>query len=135
MRLILALSLVLTLSACLNPMSLLSGLGGGGSGTNVNANTQVGAENNQSLLDQSSDISGENVAVDQSTGGFSVDGAIESVKVMNQDIPTWVILMMILGWMLPSPIEIWRGFLKTITLGRYRGLDRQIKDEVQRATP
>ena len=120
-NLILALSLVLTLSACLNPMSLLGGLGGGGSGTNVNANTQVGAENNQSLLDQSSDISGENVAVDQSTGGFSVDGAIESVKVMNQDIPTWVILMMILGWMLPSPIEIWRGFLKTITLGRYRG--------------
>ena len=121
MRLILALSLILTLSACLNPMSLLGGLGGGGSGTNVNANTQVGAENNQSLLDQSSDISGENVAVDQSNGGFTVDGAIESVKVLNQDIPTWVILMMILGWMLPSPIEIWRGFLKTITLGRYRG--------------
>jgi hypothetical protein len=123
MRLILALTLVLFLGGCMSPLGLLSsfGGGGGGDGTTVNANTQVGKENNQSAIDQSRDISGENVNVNQSSGNFSIDGDAGNVKVLNQDIPMWMILLMVLGWMLPSPIEIWRGFLKTITLGRYRG--------------
>tara|TARA_B100000073_G_scaffold279232_1_gene239716 strand:- start:68 stop:439 length:372 start_codon:yes stop_codon:yes gene_type:complete len=123
MRLALALTLVLFLGGCLSPLGLLSsfGGGGGGSGTSVNANTQIGKENNQSAIDQSRDISGENVNVNQSQGAFSVDGDAGNVKVLNQDIPMWIILMAVLGWMLPSPIEIWRGFLKTITFGRYRG--------------
>ena len=123
MRLALALTLVLFLGGCLSPLGLLGSFGGGGKGdgTNVNANTQIGKENNQSAIDQSRDISGENVNVDQSSGNFSLGGEVGNVKVLNQDIPMWVILMMVLGWMLPSPIEIWRGFLKTITFGRYRG--------------
>lgn len=119
MRPLIAILLCLTLSACLNPMSLLGG--GGGGGPTVNANTQVGKTNNQSAIDQSRDIEAENVQIDESKGSFNLAGSVDSVKVLNQDIPTWVILMMILGWMLPSPIEIWRGFLKTITFGRYRG--------------
>jgi len=119
MRIFIAILLCLTLSACLNPMSLLGG--GGGGGPTVNANTQVGKTNNQSAIDQSRDIEAENVQIDESKGSFNLAGSVDSVKVLNQDIPTWVILMMILGWMLPSPIEIWRGFLKTITFGRYRG--------------
>ena len=123
MRLALALILVLFLGGCMSPLGLLGsfGGGGGGSGTSVNANTQIGKENNQSVFDQSRDISGENVNVNQSQGAFSVDGDAGNVKVLNQDIPMWMILLAVLGWMLPSPIEIWRGFLKTITLGRYRG--------------
>ena len=123
MRLLLTLTLVLFLGGCMSPLGLLSsfGGGGGGSGTSVNANTQIGKENNQSAFDQSRDISGENVNVNQSQGAFSVDGDAGSVKVLNQDIPMWMILLAVLGWMLPSPIEIWRGFLKTITFGRYRG--------------
>lgn len=123
MKLILALTLVLFLGGCMSPLGLLGsfGGGGGGSGTSVNANTQIGKENNQSAIDQSRDISGENVNVNQSQGAFSVDGDAGSVKVLNQDIPMWMILLAVLGWMLPSPIEIWRGFLKTITFGRYRG--------------
>ena len=122
MKLILALTLVLFLGGCMSPLGLLGSFGGGGSsGTSVNANTQIGKENNQSAIDQSRDISGENVNVNQSQGAFSVDGDAGNVKVLNQDIPMWMILLAVLGWMLPSPIEIWRGFLKTITLGRYRG--------------
>lgn len=112
-RLALTLPLVFILSGCLNPMSLL-----GGVGPNVAANVQAGKENNQSVIDNSSDISGETVTVDNSQ--VSSAGPIESVKVLNQDIPMWVIILLILGWMLPSPREIWLGFLKTITLGRYR---------------
>jgi len=123
MRLALALTLVLFLGGCMSPLGLLGsfGGGGGGSGTSVNANTQIGKENNQSVFDQSRDISGEKVNVNQSQGAYSVDGDAGNVKVLNQDIPMWMILLAVLGWMLPSPIEIWRGFLKTITLGRYRG--------------
>ena len=123
MRVLLVLPLVLFLGGCMSPLGLISGFGGGGGGdgTTVNANTQVGKENNQSAIDQSRDISGENVNVNQSSGNFSIDGDAGNVKVLNQDIPMWMILLMVLGWMLPSPIEIWRGFLKTITLGRYRG--------------
>ena len=112
-RLALTLPIVFILSGCLNPMSLL-----GGGGPNVAANVQAGKENNQSVIDNSSDVSGETVTVDNSQ--VSSAGPIESVKVLNQDIPMWVIILLILGWMLPSPREIWRGFLKTITLGRYR---------------
>ena len=123
MRLILALTLVIFLGGWMSPLGLLSsfGGGGGGDGTSVNANTQIGKENNQSAIDQSRDISGENVNVNQSQGAFSLDGDAGNVKVLNQDIPMWIILLAVLGWMLPSPIEIWRGFLKTITFGRYRG--------------
>ena len=108
MRLALALTLVLFLGGCLPPLGILGsfGGGGGGSGTSVNANTQIGKENNQSAIDQSRDISGENVNVNQSQGAFSVDGDAGSVKVLNQDIPMWMILLAVLGWMLPSPIEI-----------------------------
>ena len=94
-------------------MSLL-----GGGGPNVAANVQAGKENNQSVIDNSSDVSGETVTVDNSQ--VSSAGPIESVKVLNLDIPMWVIILLVLGWMLPSPREIWLGFLKTITLGRYR---------------
>lgn len=115
MRYLVPLLLVITLSGCLNPLSLL----GGGGGPNVAANVQAGKENNQSVIDNSSDVSGENVNIDNSQ--VSSSGKVESIKIFNQDIPMWVIVLLILGWMLPSPREIWRGFLKTITLGRYSG--------------
>ena len=105
MKLALALTLVLFLGGCLSPLALMGSLGGGGKGdgTSVNANTQIGKENNQSAIDQSKDISGENVSVDQSEGNFSIDGDAGNVKVLNQDIPMWMILLAVLGWMLPSP--------------------------------
>jgi len=118
MRVLSAIALTLFLSGCFNPLSLIGGSSGG---PTVNANVMAGKENNQSALDQSRDISGENVSVNQSSGNFSLGGEVGNVKVLNQDIPVWVILLLVLGWVLPSPKEIWVGLLKTITLGRYRG--------------
>lgn len=112
-HLALILSLLL-LTACVNPVSMLTG-----GGPNVAANVQAGQENNQSVVDTSSDVSGETVNIDNSQ--VKPSGYTETISVMNQDIPFWVILLLILGWVLPSPREIWRGFLKTITLGKYRG--------------
>ena len=114
MKLLASLSLILLLSGCLGgPLSLLSG---GGGGPNVAANVQAGKENNQTGV-QVGDI----IKADTVNTGVTPSGAIDSLNVMNQDIPMWVILLLILGWVLPSPQEIWRGFLKTITLGRYKG--------------
>ena len=106
------LSCVLLLSGCLNPLSFL----GGGGGPNVAANVQAGAENNQTGA-QVGDI----LKADTINSGVSPSGSVGSFSISNQDIPVWVILLLILGWILPSPREIWVGLLKTITLGRYRG--------------
>ena len=114
MKLLASLTLILLLSGCLGgPLSLLSG---GGGGPNVAANVQAGAENNQTGA-QVGDI----IKADTVNTGVTPSGAIDSLNVINEDIPPWVILLLILGWVLPSPQEMWRGFLKTITLGRYKG--------------
>lgn len=102
--------LTLFLSGCLSPMSLLTG-----GGPNVAANVQAGAENNQTGAQVGDITKAETVY-----SGVAPSGSVGSLNISNQDIPVWVILLLILGWVLPSPQEIWRGFLKTITLGRYR---------------
>lgn len=112
LKTLIALSCVLLLSGCLNPMSLL----GGGGGPNVAANVQAGAENNQTGAQVGDIIKAETV-----NSGVSPSGSVGSFNISNQDIPVWVILLLILGWILPSPREIWRGFLKAVTLGRYSG--------------
>lgn len=112
MKLLAPLTLILLLSGCLgNPLSLL-----GGGGPNVAANVQAGAENNQTGAQVGDIIKAETV-----NSGVSPSGSVGSFNISNQDIPVWVILLLILGWILPSPREIWIGFLKTITLGRYKG--------------
>ena len=110
-RFLTCLTLVLLLSGCLNPLSLL-----GGGGPNVSANVQAGAENNQTGAQVGDITKAENVY-----SGVAPSGSVGSLNISNQDIPIWVILLLILGWVLPSPQEIWRGFLKTLTLGKYRG--------------
>ena len=112
MKLLAPITLILLLSGCLgNPLSLL-----GGGGPNVAANIQAGAENNQTGAQVGDIIKAETV-----NSGVSPSGSVGSFNISNQDIPVWVILLLILGWILPSPREIWVGFLKTITLGRYKG--------------
>lgn len=110
MRLVILLTVSLFLGGCLNPMSLLTG-----GGPNVAANVQAGAENNQTGAQVGDIIKAETVNT-----GVTPSGSIEALNVTNEDIPMWVVLLLILGWVLPSPQEMWRGFLKTITLGRYK---------------
>ena len=112
MKNVATLFLILLLSGCLNPMSLLTG----GGGPNVAANVQAGAENNQTGVQVGDITKAETVY-----SGVAPSGSVGSLNISNQDIPVWVILLLILGWVLPSPREIWIGLLKTITLGRYRG--------------
>ena len=36
-------------------------------------------------------------------------GTVENLDIINTNIPPWVILLLILGWLLPTPTEIARS--------------------------
>ena len=119
---------IMPLSGCLGTGFVVSKLLGGGksSGPTVNADVQVGKNNTKALVSNSESTdtkAGDNAVITNTKveSQLAPSGSVDSINVMNQDIPLWMILLLVLGWILPSPIEIWRGFLKTITLGRYRG--------------
>jgi hypothetical protein len=41
-------------------------------------------------------------------------GKVENLDIINTNIPPWVILLLILGWLLPTPTEIARGFINFV---------------------
>ena len=79
----------------------------GGGGPNVAANTQVGAENRQAGLSFESGNAGRDVVSKEVEAG-----EIDSLTITNENIPPWVFLLALLGWLAPSPGEIGRGFYR-----------------------
>jgi hypothetical protein len=94
------------------PLGLLSG------GTNVAANTQVGKTNNQTVgttknTDQEITVTKLEGTVKQSNDENKVNtDFVENLNITDTNM--WVILLLILGWLMPSPHEIWNGFLRLI---------------------
>jgi len=39
---------------------------------------------------------------------------VENLDIINTNIPPWVMLLLILGWLLPTPTEIARGFINFV---------------------
>jgi len=78
---------------------------GGSSGPTVNSNAQIGAENRQSVLsvEQNTTAGRDIVSKEVETG------TVENLDIINTNIPPWVILLLILGWLLPTPTEMVRG--------------------------
>ena len=101
-RLIIVALLTSTLSSCGLTSLIPTG------GTNVAANTQVGAENNQ----------GVTTNIDKSVAPtVSPTGPVETVQQDNSttnisEIDPFLLLLLVLGWLAPSPSEIGRGLLK-----------------------
>ena len=82
----------------------------GGGGPNVAANVQVGKENTQQVVaNQQRTEAGRDII----TESKQVEAAsVESVTINNvEDIPIWVWVALVVGWVLPSPQEMMRGFL------------------------
>jgi hypothetical protein len=104
-RLPLLILILLSLSSC-STSGALSLLTGGG--PNVAANTQIGKENNQGI----------NVDVDRSVRPvLRPEGPVENVNQDNSttnisEIDPLLLLLLIVGWLAPSPNEIGRGILK-----------------------
>ena len=99
--------LVLLLSGCssLNPLGFL------GSGVNTAANTQVGKTNTQTIgttnnVEQKLENPVANT-IKQSNDSNSVQADRVETVVVNE-VPVWVVLLLLLGWLLPSPNEMGR---------------------------
>ena len=108
MKLLLAAVLAIGLSGCGGPLSLLTG-----GGPNVAANVQAGKTNTQTL--GHSETSEQTItrpkarSIEQSTGVTTVRAErVETVN--NTNISPWVIgiLMLLAGFLIPSPAEIGR---------------------------
>ena len=107
-RLLLLLLVLMPLASCssLSPLSLLTGSGG----PNVAANTQVGKENYQ----------GVTTSIDRSVRPvLRPEGPVENIQqdnstTTNTEIDPLLLLLLILGWLAPSPSEIGRGILKLL---------------------
>lgn len=88
--------LALLLTAC-SPLDVIKSAFGGGSGPSLEVDTTVG-DKEESVVGRVGDTT--------EIASESISGGINTTNV--QDIPFWVILLLILGWMLPSPTELYR---------------------------
>ena len=107
--------LTLFLSGCSQIPSFL--LGGGG-GPNVAANVQAGKTNSQTV--GTTNNSDQEVVVDTLTGDLKQSNdtnkvntdSVENINI--NEIPPWVLILLVLGWLAPSPQEMGRGLLTLI---------------------
>ena len=107
--------LALFLSGCSQIPSFL--LGGGG-GPNVAANVQAGKTNSQTV--GTTNNSDQEVVVDTLTGDLKQSNdtnkvntdSVENINI--NEIPPWVLILLVLGWLAPSPQEMGRGLLTLI---------------------
>ena len=75
-------------------------------GTNVAANTQLGKENKQAVVTYEEEET-NNAGRDIITETKEVEaGPVEKLMINNQNIPPWVIMLLLLGWLLPTPTQI-----------------------------
>ena len=85
-------------------------------GTNVAANTQIGKTNTQTLgttnnTDAGIKAAGDvgNINQDFDSGNKVATERVENLTI--NEIPVWVILLLVLGWLLPTPTQISQSFL------------------------
>lgn len=104
------------LAGCmLNPLNLL----GGGSGPSVNANVQAGKTNSQTI--GTTNNTDQEVSVQTLEGNLNQSNDKNKVSTENvgniniNEIPPWVLILLVLGWLAPSPQEMGRGLLTLIS--------------------
>ena len=103
MRLFLLVSLLMLASCGASPLSLLTG-----GGPNVAADVQVGKENTQQVVASQVTTQTDNKA-GRDVFQQSTPVVAENIKeVTVQQTPLWMIILLVLGWLLPSPNEISR---------------------------
>jgi len=107
--------LILLLSSC--GLTNLPFFGGGG-GPTVNSNAQIGKENRQAAVsyEQEDNYNAGRDVITTEVIKEVETGTVEELKISNTNIPIWVILLLILGWLLPTPTQIGQGLYKILTL-------------------
>jgi len=92
----------------------------GGSGPNVAANTQIGRTNTQTIGTTNNAEQklvrpkARTIRQEQTTTKVAAD---EVQTVVVNEVPAWVILLLILGWLFPSPSEIGRKLTSLVRKG------------------
>ena len=106
-----SLCLILLLSSC--GLTSLPFFGGGG-GPTVNSNAQLGKENTQQVVAQQTT---QDAGRDIVTETKEVEAkSIEDLTIKNTNIPVWVMVLLILGWLLPTPTQMGQGIYTLLTL-------------------
>jgi len=94
------LALILLLSGCSTGLPFMK-LGGGG--PNVAANTQVGKENVQQVVAQQERTTAGRDIIQTETVKEIETKSVESIQVNKTNIPPWILLLLLAGWLLPTP--------------------------------
>ena len=111
-----SLCLILLLSSC--GLTSLPFFGGGGGGRTVNSNAHVGKENKQAVVtyeEEQSNNAGRDVITTEILKEIET-GTVEDFSITNTNIPVWVMLLLILGWLLPTPTQIGQGLYNLVSL-------------------
>lgn len=91
---------------------------GGGGGPTVNSNAQIGKENKQAVVtyeEEQSNNAGRDVITTETIKEVET-GTVEDLRISNTNIPVWVMLLLILGWLLPTPTQMGQGLYTLLTL-------------------
>ena len=91
---------------------------GGGGGPTVNSNAQIGKENKQAVVtyeEEETNSAGRDVIKTEVLKEVET-GTVEELKINNTNIPVWVMLLLLLGWLLPTPTQIGQGLYALLTL-------------------
>ena len=119
-RTLLTILLITLTSSCSQIPSFLFGSGGG---PNVAANVQAGKTNSQTV--GTTNNSEQEVVVESLTGDLKQSNdtnkvSTDTVENINiNEIPPWVLILLVLGWLAPSPQEMGRGVI--ILIAALRG--------------
>ena len=107
--------LTLLLSSC--GLTGLPFFSGGGGGPTVNSNAQIGKENKQSVVSyeqEETTSAGRDVITTEVLKEVEA-GPVDTLKINNTNIPPWVLLVLLLGWILPTPTQIGRAIYHAVT--------------------
>ena len=105
----LLLVVILALSSCTSLPSFLNPLGSKG-GPTVNANVLAGKENTQQVVaQQNRQDAGRDIITTEVIKEVEAE-KVEQLEITNTNIPPWVLLLLLLGWLLPTPQSIGHWF-------------------------
>jgi hypothetical protein len=110
MKLLAALLLTITLSGC-SPFGIVGSMLTDDA-PSLDVDTQIGKTNEKVTGVKAEEFSlvkkettADTVVEDAKIGTISATGDVS----IDEQVPAWIWLLAILGWLLPSPSEIWKG--------------------------
>ena len=84
-------------------------------GPSVNANVLAGKENTQQLVgQQNQQDAGRDIVTTEIRKEVEAK-SVEQIKILNTNIPPWVLLLLLLGWLLPTPQAIGIGMYRLVS--------------------